>query len=147
MQLTEHFALSEFTVSETAARHGIDNTPTPAIIENLKLLAQLLENVRHFLGDRPLIITSGYRSPHLNAIVKGHMESAHVEGLAVDFICPGFGTPYQVCRALHNSQMAWDQLIHEFGAWTHFAIGGKWRRESLTICPGGTWQEGIHPCE
>jgi len=146
MLLSEHFALEEFTVSETAARHGIDNTPTQGVIENLRILAQNLENVRLLLDSRPIIITSGYRSPHLNAAVKGHMVSAHVQGLAADFICPGYGSPLEICRAIERSQMTWDQLIHEFGAWAHFAIGGKWRRESLTICPGSTWQKGIHSC-
>jgi len=28
MQLTEHFTLEELTVSESAARQGLDNTPT-----------------------------------------------------------------------------------------------------------------------
>ena len=40
MQLSEHFELAEFLVSETAARRGIANEPTPEVIENLRRLCQ-----------------------------------------------------------------------------------------------------------
>ena len=47
MQLSEHFELAEFLVSETAARRGIANEPTPEIIENLRRLCQsVLEPLR-----------------------------------------------------------------------------------------------------
>ena len=35
--LSPHFKLSEFVVSETASRHGIDNTPPEEAVENLLL--------------------------------------------------------------------------------------------------------------
>ena len=44
MKLTENFTLSEMTKSETALRHGLDNTPGDDEIANLKALA---ENVVH----------------------------------------------------------------------------------------------------
>lgn len=40
MQLSEHFERAELLVSETAARRGIANEPTPEIIENLRRLCQ-----------------------------------------------------------------------------------------------------------
>ena len=40
MQLSEHFELAEFLVSETAARRGISNEPTPEVIKNLRRLCQ-----------------------------------------------------------------------------------------------------------
>ena len=34
MKLSEHFALAEFTRSESAKRHGVSNEPTPEHLEN-----------------------------------------------------------------------------------------------------------------
>ena len=62
MQLSEHFELAEFLVSETAARRGIANEPTPEIVDNLQQLCQVvLEPLRRQL-KRPVLITSGFRS-------------------------------------------------------------------------------------
>ena len=40
-QLSTHLTLEEMTASSTAARLGIDNTPTPRAMENLKLALRL----------------------------------------------------------------------------------------------------------
>lgn len=126
MKLSEHFDLEEFTRSETAVAHGIDNTAPAPIVVKLTRLATTLEKVRAILGH-PLTITSGYRSPALNAAVGGVGDSAHLHGLAADFVCPGFGSPIEVCRELekHARELEFDQLIHEhFGTadWTHFGL-------------------------
>ena len=71
MKLSEHFELVEFLVSETAARQGIANEPTPEVIDNLRRLCEsVLEPLRVKIG-RPVVITSGYRSPALNRAVGG----------------------------------------------------------------------------
>jgi len=133
-KLTDHFSLAEMTVSETAARKGIDNTPSPAIIKNLTRTAQLLERVRVLLGSKPILVSSGYRSPALNAAVGGSKTSAHMQGLAADFICPGFGTPLAICQRLDSLGVEFDQLIQE-GTWVHIGLaaeGIKPRRQVLT---------------
>ncbi|WP_256122119.1 D-Ala-D-Ala carboxypeptidase family metallohydrolase, partial [Gilliamella sp. wkB72] len=84
MKLTEHFTLEEFTRSTTASRLKIDNSVPTELMPNIKLSAAKLELVRHALG-KPIIITSGYRCPALNARVGGVATSAHTKGLAVDF--------------------------------------------------------------
>jgi len=62
MQLSKHFTLKEMTKSMTAQRKGIDNTPGSGEIKSLgDLCYEVLEPLRaHF--DRPVTITSGYRS-------------------------------------------------------------------------------------
>lgn len=136
MQLSAHFSLEALTASETAARRGIDNAPTPSVIVNLTRLADSLERVRTILGNRSIHINSGYRSPALNAIVGGAKISAHMDGLAADIVCPSFGTPLGVCAAIEASGIDFDQIIYEFGAWCHFAIahdGFMGRKDILTI--------------
>lgn len=84
--LTPHFKLREFTESATAMKHGIDNRPTPEVVENLRrLCTHTLEPLREKLG-LPIIITSGYRTKELNDIfVHASRKSQHMEGRAADF--------------------------------------------------------------
>src|SRR5882672_5064727 len=98
-QLSPNFTLEEMIASQEGARRGIDNTPSPEIIEHLKEACTKLEEVRKVLGNRPILINSGYRSPKLNKAIKGAAKSAHMSGYAVDFICPSFGDPLAVCQA------------------------------------------------
>lgn len=94
MKLTQHFALEEFTRSQTAARLGIDNTLNPAffadslVIANLKnLCTQVLEPLRRHI-DKPIVISSGYRCPVLNRAVGGVANSQHLTGQAADITIP-----------------------------------------------------------
>lgn len=136
MKLTEHFALEEFTHSDTAEANGWDNTPTPKQIENLKHLAQVMEKVRHVLGDRPVRITSGFRSSRLNIAVGGVWNSAHLDGLACDFNCIGYGTVREVALAIVPYVKDWDidQLIFEHATWVHLGLpASNARHEVFTI--------------
>ncbi len=56
MQLSEHFELAEFLVSETAARSGIANEPTPEVIENLRWLCQQVLQPLRVKIARPVVI-------------------------------------------------------------------------------------------
>lgn len=144
MQLSPHFTLAEFTRSELAVRHGLDNTPTGPVVENLKALAATLEEVRQLLGA-PIIITSGYRAPAVNRAVGGSAMSAHCHGYAADFIAPEYGTPQEVARAIRDSGIRYDQLIYE-GAWVHLSVDPKMRRQVLTAHFNGgpaTYTAGI----
>ncbi|MES2349139.1 MAG: D-Ala-D-Ala carboxypeptidase family metallohydrolase [Pseudomonadota bacterium] len=130
MKLSEHFSLDEFTTSQTAARRRIDNTPTPAVFANLKRIAALLEQVRAIYG-KPLTISSGYRSPELNAAIGGAKASAHVLGLAADINVPGV-SPAVLAREIIKAGIKFDQLIYE-GTWVHIALrAGVSRNEVLT---------------
>ena len=65
MKLTNNFSLEELTVSQTALRNNIDNTPSKEHIENLKLLCEnILQPLREDY-NLPLVISSGYRSKKL----------------------------------------------------------------------------------
>lgn len=142
-QLTPHFTLEEFTDSQTAARKGIHNVPVHGSPEhkNLKRTAEVMERVRTILGDRPILISSGYRSSKVNRVVGGSKHSAHIHGLAVDFSCPEFGTPINICHALepNMAELGIDQLIHEFNTWVHLGLSNdEPRKMALTIDTRGT---------
>lgn len=130
MHLSPHFTLEELTRSEIALRRGLNNTPAAEILSTLRHTAAELERVRTLLGY-PIQVNSGYRSPDVNAAVGGSSRSQHVAGEAVDFVAPGYGSPLQVCRAIAESALEFDQLIYE-GAWVHisFTRSSAWRSAS-----------------
>jgi len=138
MILSEHFALHEFTDSQTAARLGLDNTPSPEILDNLRLLCTtILEPARMALG--PLRISSGYRAPAVNAAVGGAKDSAHMQGFAADVI------PVEVSKLTFarwvKQWVPFDQIILEFGtpeqpAWIHVSARPPLRAQVLRILAG-----------
>lgn len=132
MQLSPHLSLAQLACSETAAQRGIDNTPPPDVMENLKRLAAGLEEVQALLGA-PLEISSGYRCAALNEAVGGSRDSQHVLGLAADFVCPEFGNPLEIAHAIQRSDIDFDQCILEFGRWVHLSFSLLPRGRLLTI--------------
>lgn len=138
MMLSKSFALSEFVVSQTAARRGIDNTPPVAAVAELRRLADhVLQPLRDAL-QRPIVVSSGYRSPVLNSAVGGASSSAHMRGQAADITVPGVPV-VEVARAILRLDLPVDQVIDEFGQWVHVAVaptGTVPRRQQLTARRG-----------
>lgn len=133
MNLSPNFSLDEFVESDDAARLGIANAPGGGEVEALRLLCVLiLEPLRDRLGV-PLTITSGYRSPKLNAAIGGAMKSAHMSGRAADVKAKGF-SPGQIAEAVIALRLPFDQIIIEFDRWLHIGMaesGTMPRREFL----------------
>lgn len=145
MNLSPHFTLEELVFSSTAQRLGIDNTPGPDVVEHLGVLAAGLEQARALLGQ-PMHIDSGYRCARLNQAVGGVGHSAHMDGYAADFVCPDFGTPLQIAKAIAASTIDFDQCIQE-GTWVHISFDPQLRRQCLTakFADGApTYSTGIH---
>ncbi|MDD1015976.1 D-Ala-D-Ala carboxypeptidase family metallohydrolase [Pseudomonas rubra] len=142
MLLSPHFTLAEMTVSETAARRGIDNTPSEQIISNLQRLSAGLEDIRRLVG-RPILVSSGYRSQALNKAVGGSTSSVHTQGLAADIIAVGL-SPRELARQVVDSGLMFDQLILEFDQWVHFGLSAETpRRQVLTIRRGSGYLSGL----
>lgn len=132
-RITRDFALSEFVVSDTGARLGIDNTPPAQVEATLRnVLIPAMQQVRDLLGV-PVFVRSGYRSPQLNAAVRGAPSSQHVTGHAADFVAPAFGSPRRVAETIvaHMAELRFDQCIQE-GGWVHLSFAPRPRSEVLT---------------
>ena len=145
MNLTKNFTLEEFVFSETAIRNGIDNTPPENLIETITETAQLVEAIRLILGA-PVLITSGYRSPEVNALTKGSSPtSAHIRGEAADCRSPRYGNPYACCLAIKNANIVFDQLILEYDSWFHISRtnSGANRQQILTKREGTNYMPGL----
>ncbi len=149
MRLSPNFTLAQLTHSDTALARGIVNLPDQIEIASLMRLAQALELVMSLLRA-PLSISSAYRCPELNAAVGGVPGSRHAMGLAVDFTCPQFGAPLATARAIADSALEFDQLIHEYGRWVHLGLAPAAsvpRRQTLTICSARSgYVDGLSDC-
>lgn len=132
-KLTKHFSWHEATYSATAAKLGISNEPTAEAAKGILKAAISMEELRTILGDNPILVSSWFRNPQVNAAVGGSPSSSHLSGLAVDFTCPKFGTVTEVCKAIEASDLEFDQLIWEYGSWVHIGFGPAMRRQVLHI--------------
>ena len=119
MNLTPHFTLEELTRSEAADRNGWDNTPNDQELANLVRLAEFLEQVKVAVGDKPVMVSSGFRSKLVNDAVGSKDTSQHRLGCAADIRVPGM-TPREVVEACIN--LPYDQIILEFNSWTHISV-------------------------
>lgn len=112
MQLTKNFSLAEMVKSETALRHGIDNTPGEKEIASLKVLAEkVLQPVRDHFGTG-VKVNSAYRSPEANSKVGGSKTSDHCRGQAADIEIPGIAN-YDLAKWIVDN-LNFRQVILEF---------------------------------
>ncbi len=137
MQLTENFSLHEMTKSETALRHGIDNTPDDEALENLRALCEnVLQPIRNELG--PVKVNSGYRGPEVNRVVGGAKNSDHMKGMAADIEIPSM--PNAELAEWIAENLEFTQVILEFytpgipdSGWVHVSYDpSDLRNQKLT---------------
>ena len=138
MNLSPNFTLEELTHTD---HREYDNTPNDKELENLKRLAQFLEEVKAALGGRPVMVNSAFRSKQVNDAVGSKDTSQHRIGCAVDIRVPKL-TPDEVVRIIIAAGLPYDQVIREFNAWTHVSIpntpDAKPRNQALIIDKQGT---------
>lgn len=139
-QLTEHFALEEMVYSSTAKQKGLKNEPNESQIENLKLLCEyVLEPIREKIGC-PLVISSGYRSEKVNALVGGSKTSQHILGQAADIqIFDKTKTNVDlfntIVEMIRSGEIQIGQVIWEFGEtepnWVHVSLPTSRHRNEI----------------
>tara|TARA_R110000868_G_scaffold89184_3_gene248346 strand:+ start:1056 stop:1484 length:429 start_codon:yes stop_codon:yes gene_type:complete len=138
MNLTDHFTLEELTHTD---HRQLDNTPNDAELENIKRLAEFLEDLKVVLGGKPIMVNSAFRSKAVNDAVGSKDTSQHRIGCAADIRVPAM-TPDQVVRAVIASDLGYDQVIREFDRWTHISIPNQAtespRKQALIIDKAGT---------
>ena len=131
LQLTTHFALSEFIRSGVALRLRIANTPTPEVVNNLRLLCEhILEPLRRRFGV--IRITSGYRCEQLNKAVCGKPNSQHRLGQAADIHLSNKEVAMKMFHFIAEN-LDYDQLIFERRAgdgarWLHVSYRAEGNR-------------------
>tara|TARA_B100001027_G_scaffold215488_2_gene189549 strand:+ start:934 stop:1395 length:462 start_codon:yes stop_codon:yes gene_type:complete len=151
MRLSKNFLLAELIKSQTATRKGIDNEPSEEHINNLIHLAEtVLQPIRDEFG-RPVVISSGYRSPELCEAIGSSAKSQHAKGEAADFEVPGMDNMQLAMWISRNTKF--DQLILEFyepgdpnSGWVHCSAvkeGSRAQVLKATKVEGKTKYENI----
>ena len=140
-KISEHLSLKEAVRSNTAARMGIDNNPTPNHLANLRIIAEkVFEPILAHFG-KPITLSSGYRSKALNAVTPGSSEtSQHCTGEALDLDQDGTttGVTNRMVFEFIKNNLEFDQLVWEYGTdqnpdWVHvsYRATGKQRKQIL----------------
>lgn len=125
--MMKNFTIEELCHSNTAREHGLANNPDKETEKNLTtLIVEILDPVREIIGI-PIKINSGYRSPELNTIVGGAVNSQHIKGEAADITCSNNKLLFNTIR----QNFIFDQLINESNlTWIHvsFRLGNNRRQ-------------------
>lgn len=116
VQVGPHFRIKEFACKDGSTITFIDD-----------YMVTILELLRKELGNEPIIITSGYRTPTHNAKVGGAKYSYHMRGMAVDIKVNG-KTSKEVAKALDKLVEGCGIIVYE--SWVHFDVrdGKKYRK-------------------
>ena len=104
----------------------------PSLDNLLNLIVYCLQPIREKI-NKPMIITSGFRSDKLNQKLSGVNNSQHKHGQAADFKVIGM-TPDEIIKIIQNSNIEFDQLINEYDKWVHISFNkNKNRKQILKI--------------
>ena len=119
------------TDSCIASLTGLPNNPPEearcALCELVKCLLQPLR----IAYNKPIVVTSGYRSPEVNRLVGGVRSSQHVKGEAADCYVPDI---YFLLDTLKKSDLPFDQaILYRKKHFLHlsYRVNGKQRRQVL----------------
>ena len=150
MQLSKHFKLEEFTKSQTAIRKGINNEAGSGEIKNLTdLCYTVLEPVRAKF-DKPITVTSGFRSEELCDAIGSKKTSQHAKGQAVDFEIAGVSN-LQIAVWI-EANCDFDQLILEYwkeedkdpnSGWVHCSYVEGSNRKQVLRYDGKKYENGL----
>jgi len=147
MQLSKHFTLEEFEKSMTAVRKGIENKAGAGEIKNLTDLCYgVLEPVRAKF-DKPITITSGYRSPELCEAIGSKKTSQHTLGECSDFEIAGVSNLEVALWIQGNTDF--DQLILEYytgeanSGWIHCSFKEGSNRKQVLTYDGSSYKNGL----
>lgn len=131
----KYFSFQEFEQSQTAYRHGIDNTAPEAVRRNIAALVdRVLDPLREAWG-RPLRVSSGYRCPALNRLVGGAANSHHLRGMAADIDTGNATDNRRLFQTVLDLRLPFTQLIDEHGfSWVHISLDpSNVKRQTLRL--------------
>ena len=138
MNLSKNLMLAEAITSQTATRLGINNQPSPLVIKRMELVAQnIFQKIRdHF--NKPVRVSSFYRSPELNRRIGGSSTSQHTTGEAIDLQSTSGFTNKEIFDYVRTN-LKFDQLIGEFPdasgnfEWVHISLKENGNRNQILI--------------
>jgi len=146
-QLSKHFTLEEFEKSQTATRKGIINKAGAGEVKNLTDLCYgVLELVRAKF-EKPITITSGFRSEELSVAIGSKATSQHCSGNAVDLEVINISNLEVALWIQGNCDF--DQLILEYytgetnSGWIHCSFKEGSNRKQVLTFDGKNYSNGL----
>lgn len=131
IQFTKNFSLQEFLLTSHGSNPEQYDPPIEVINNLLNLSVFVLQPLRDKL-QKPIFITSGYRCPAINKLVKGVPNSQHLTGQAADIVLfDGSNIElFNLIRKMRTqNQLQFDQLIDEFNyRWIHVSYNISYNR-------------------
>lgn len=120
-----HFAYSEFDDNCGANNFNGGRVSAATAKRNVLRIMWQLEAMRHKLGNRPIVITSSFRSVSCNAAVGGSSTSLHMYGQAADLGLSSGPSQCQMWRA--GKSAGFEELLSQGypGHNDHTHVGNK----------------------
>lgn len=139
MRISKNISYNEAIKSQTAVRHGLDNTPNKEQLKAMKLVAnKIFQPVREEYGV-PIFVSSFFRAPKVNVKAGGSATSSHPKGEAIDMDADVYGevTNSEIFHYIKDN-LEFDQLIWEYGdgenpAWVHASYSADGNRNQILI--------------
>jgi zinc D-Ala-D-Ala carboxypeptidase len=127
MYRPKYFSFTEMISTVSTAQEN--NLPDWDDINRLLDLCRwILDPVREMYG-KPIVVSSGFRSPFLNRLVGGVSTSRHLQGLAADLRCDD---PKALFDLIAESDLPFDQLIYyQKRKFVHVSYSPTYRHEII----------------
>lgn len=127
MYSPKYFSFTEMISTASTAQEN--NLPDWDDINRLlELCRWILDPVREMYG-KPIVVTSGFRSPSLNRLVGGVPTSQHMQGLAADLLCSDSKALFDL---IAESDLPFDQLIYyQKRKFVHVSYSPTYRHEVI----------------
>lgn len=127
MYRPKYFSFTEMISTVSTAQEN--NLPDWDDINRLlELCRWILDPVREMYG-KPIVVTSGFRSPSLNRLVGGVPTSQHMQGLAADLLCYDSKALFDF---IAESDLPFDQLIYyQKRKFVHVSYSPTYRHEVI----------------
>lgn len=140
-KISKFFTYKEVIASRTAERLCMDNSLPDELLPGVMFVARNIgDPVRNHFG-KPVIVTSWYRCPALNAIISNNPNSQHKKGVAIDFIVRGVRN-LEVAEYIRDN-LEFDQLILEYN-WIHCSsLANGNRKQVLNTTDGKNYKKGL----
>lgn len=116
------FTLTELCFSAKAQQFKITNQPNQEQRTSLEVMVeQVLDPIRELWAE-PIVVSSGFRSVELNALVGGAKNSQHTKGQAADISVGSALDNRRLFELIVGSGLEFDQLIDEKNfSWLHIS--------------------------
>ena len=127
MYKPKYFSFTEMICTSSTAQEN--NLPDWDDINRLlELCRWILDPAREMYG-KPIVVTSGFRTPFLNRLVGGVSTSQHMQGLAADLCCDDTKALFDL---IAESDLPFDQLIYyQKKKFVHVSYSPTYRHEVI----------------